>query len=250
MARTKDARHSGFGLGIQLLEHLVDAPAPQGVSQVARELGLAVSTTHDTLHLLMELGMVEIRESTKTYQVTPHLLDFASHIARHFTLNVRVQQAMLEFCHEEGLSACICILDGHETRIAFASGPLGSTVVIGAKGPVYATSAGKALVSSLPESAWEVFMPPPEVVPNTPNTNTDPGVFRSELKKTVENGVAWNRQESESNIFSVASAIRGRNGEARHAVAIMFDAEDMPYVDEPLMENKVRKLAGALSKLL
>ena len=250
MARTKDARHSGFGLGIQLLEHLVDAPAPQGVSQVARELGLAVSTTHDTLHLLMELGMVEMREATKTYQVTPHLLDFASHIARHFTINARVQQAMLEFSHEEGLSACICILDGHESRIAFASGPLGSTVVLGAYGPVYATSAGKVMVASLPEADWEVFLPPPDAVPRTPKTNTDPSVFRKELKGARVKGVAWNRQESEGNIVSVAAPVPGRNGEARHAVAIMFDADDMQYVSATRMEEKVRELAARLSALM
>lgn len=250
MARTKDARHSGFGLGIQLLEHLADAPAPQGVSQVAKALGMAVSTTHDTLHLLMELGMVEMREETKTYQVTPHLLDLASHIARHFTLNARVQQALLAFSHEEGLSACLCLLDGCVSRIAFASGPLGSTVVIGAGGPVYATSAGKTMVASLPEADWEVFMPSSNSPHRTPGTNTDPTVFHSELKQACKKGVAWNRQESENNIVSVAAAIRSRDGACRHAVALMFEADDMRFVNEARMEEKVRTLAETLSSLM
>ena len=250
MARTKDALHSGFGLGIKLLEYLVDVPAPQGVSQIAKALGLAVSTTHDTLHLLMELGMVEMRAATKTYQVTPRLLDLASHIARHFTLNVRVQQAMLDFSHEEELSACLCILDGHESRIAFASGPLGSTVVIGAHGPVYATAAGKAIVSCFPESDWPVFMPPPDAPQCTPDTNTDPAVFQRELQEARERGVAWNHKESEENIVSVAAPIRSGDGEARHAVALMFEASHMHFIDEARMEAKVQVLAASLAGLI
>ena len=250
MARTKDARHSGFGLGIQLLEHLADAPAPQGVSQVAKALGMAVSTTHDTLHLLMELGMVEMREETKTYDITPRLLDLASHIARHFTFNSRVHQELLKFSHEEGLSACLCLLDGCVSRIAFASGPLGSTVVIGARGPVYATSAGKVMVACLPRREWEAFMPEADAPHRTPGTNTDPAVFRSELEQACKQGIAWNHQESEENIVSVAAAIRSRDGECRHAVALMFEADDMRFVNEAGMEEKVRALADTLTSLM
>ena len=250
MARTKDAQHSGFGLGIHVLEYLVDTPAPQGVSQVAKALDMAVSTTHDTLHLLMELGLVEMRETTKTYQVTPRLLDLASHVARHFTVNPRVQQAMLAFSHEEGLSACLCILDGDESRIAFASGPLGSTVVLGARGPVYATSAGKVMVSCLPESDWEVFLPGPDAARRTADTNIDPAVFRRELEQARGKGVAWNRKETEVGIVSLASAIRGRSGDARYAVALMFEADEMGFVNESRMEEKVRVLAENLSSLM
>lgn len=205
MARTKNAEKSGFGLGIHILQYLVDAPAPQGVSQVAKALGLAVSTTHDTLHLLMELGFVEMREDTKTYLVTPRLLDLAAHIANHFTFNARVRQALLDFSHKEGLSACLCLLDGCVSRIAFASGPLGSTVVIGAGGPVFATSAGKVMVASRPEAEWEAFMPAANAPHCTPDTNTPAKrVSHGTVRRAKTTSSTWRRRYGHARVNPAA----------------------------------------------
>jgi len=229
---------------MRVLETLVDSPRPLGLSQISTILNLAPSSTHDVLQLLKELELVEQRTSTRAYTVTPNLLSFAHKISLGYGLNTRIQHLLHTYAQEEYRNPCLSMLAGRQSVITFASGLLCSTVVIGTHGPVYTTSAGKAIVSRLPEEDWPFFAPQqgdPIPTPQSLSTEQD---FLDEMKLVVEKGVAWNREESEPGIYSVAAPLHSRDGQVRHAVALMYAAEEWPHVDPFDAEHEVLALAA------
>jgi DNA-binding IclR family transcriptional regulator len=250
MSRTRDASKSSFATGMRCLEMLVSSPRPLGLSQIAAGLEMAPSSTHDVLHLLRELELVEQRSATRAYTVTPKLLAFAHSISLGYGLNTRIQAYLHAYSVEEYRSVCFCMLAGRESVITYAAGPLCSTVVIGSHGPVYTTAAGKAIVSQLPEEDWPLFAPHEGDDLPTDVCISQEKEFYDELKKVEEAGAAWNRQESETGIYAVAAPLRERDGKVRHAVAMMFSPEDWRHVDVHAAEDEVRALAKTVEGLI
>ncbi|MCC5846459.1 MAG: IclR family transcriptional regulator [Verrucomicrobia bacterium] len=250
MSRTKDAARSGFGIGISLLEFLIRSHRSLGVSQIAEHLGLALSTTHDTLKTLIELGMVEQNEKNRTYQVTPQVLGLAHNVACNYGVNSKVSHALLTFSQEEEVTACICVLSGRRTYISYAAGALGGSQTIGADGPVWATAAGKAIVSTHPPEEWAAYMPRQEDGKLTPRCNATPEAFGAELIRTRENGFAWNIGESESSVVAVAAPLWGPEQRVRHAAALMFPRQAWRLLGEEKLVAQLQRLVRRLQPLL
>ncbi|MCC5842985.1 MAG: IclR family transcriptional regulator [Verrucomicrobia bacterium] len=250
MSRTKDAAHSGFGIGISLLEFLIRSHRSLGVSQIAEHLGMALSTTHDMLKTLIELGLVEQNVKNRTYHVTPQVLGLAHNVACNYGVNSKVSHALLTFSQEEEVTACIAVLSGQRTYISYAAGALGGSQTIGAEGPVWATAAGKAIVSAMPREEWDAYMPGPGEVKTTSRCNADPDAFVEALLQARENGCAWNIGESESSIVAVAAPLWDGEQRVRHAAALMFPRQAWRLLGEENLVAQLHRLVKRLQPLL
>lgn len=250
MSRTKSAQQSGFGVGISLLEFLIESRGPRGVSQIASHLGLPLSSAHDMLKLMSELGFVEKKKPTRLYRASARVFELAHKMACHYGVNDRIAQVLRRYSHEHNLTLCLAVLASDQTYIACASGSLGDTPTLGAGGPAYATAAGKCLLALLPETDWAPFAPGPTSPRLTPHTNTDPERFFRELRLARVNGVAWNIRETAINIVSVAAPLPEPDGSARYAVAFLYPYEDWPLLDRENAAQCVKSLATKLSTSL
>ncbi len=247
MSRTKSARQSGFGVGIALLEYLIESRGPRGVSQIAEHLALPVSSVHDMLKLMSELGFVEKKSPTRLYRASARVFDFAHKLASHYGVNDHIAQSLRRYSREHGLTVSLAVLASGQTYIACATGSLGGTATLGAGGPVYATAAGKCLLALLPETEWPHFAPGPASLRLTPHTNLDPARFFRELHLAREHGVAWNIRETAADIVSVAAPLIEPDGSARYAVALLFPYDDWPLLDREDAAKRVKALAAKLA---
>gem|GEM_PF-5593643 len=74
--------------------------------------------------------------------------------------------------------------------------------------------------------------------------------YVAELREVAATGVAWNRQEAEEGLYSVAAPLHSRDGQVRHAVALMFSHEDWQRVEPEEIETEIRSLTGNVEALL
>src|SRR5690606_29978556 len=105
-------------------------------------------------------------------------------------------------------SVHLCRISGQRSYVVGAFLHAGSALALGASVPVYASSAGKALVSCLPQSEWIHFAPDEKSRRMTRYTNIAPDRFYKELETAVAAGVGWCIRENEPGACSVAAPIR------------------------------------------
>jgi len=138
-------------------------------------------------------------------------------------------------------------LCGGNTYVVAASGTLGDTFALGEQAPVYASSAGKAVVSQYPRERWVEFAPDATAKKLTKHTNTDPELFYKELERARDSGVAWNHRESSLDAISVAAPIHEPGRDPRFAVAILLPDDQAFFIDDRAdLEQRVRKIAKKL----
>lgn len=95
MARVRSASEDHFNGGIRLLECLVKWPTSRGVTQIAEQLGLAVSSTHDLLQVMCNLGFVQKDGSSRKYAPSPRMFEFINFFASNFGINPKINDTAI-----------------------------------------------------------------------------------------------------------------------------------------------------------
>lgn len=75
--KTPEKLVGALSSGLKILRHLASAPAPLGVTRVAKDLGLNASTCYNLLKTLVHERLVTFDESTKTYSVGLGLVEMS-----------------------------------------------------------------------------------------------------------------------------------------------------------------------------
>lgn len=76
--------------------------------------------------------------------------------------------------------------------------------------PYYACAGGKILLSELPEPLVDEIIRSCEMKPITPNTVTDPDIFKEELRQVAKLGYAYDDKESSKSGSCIAVPVRDR----------------------------------------
>jgi IclR family acetate operon transcriptional repressor len=212
------------------------------VSRASAELGVARSTAHRLLNVLVSYGFVDQDAATRAYGPGPRLVELGMSVARTTdTLSIvhplleRLSAATDETVHfmvREGTSTRF--VDSVESR-----NPLRVTARVGVVYPAHSTSGGKALLAELSNSELRKLYPR-RVLPSL--TDRTVGT-REELMAEVEQirglGYAVNRGQSTPGISAVAEVLRDSRGQAHGAIAISAPEQRMD-------DDRLPDLAAAL----
>lgn len=192
----------------ELLE-LLAVDGPFGVTALASQTDVSKGTVHNHLTTLRALGYVKkvdemyevtfrtlamgkrTRERTKLYHVAkPHLSNLAK-IAGEFT-GLYIEE------------------EGRGTRIHHAanSDQWSPPTVDGEQTPLHATAAGKAILSSMPDTRVEAIIERHGLERLTEETITNKEMLFQQLRKVREDGVAFSRAEQFEDINAVAAPIQ------------------------------------------
>jgi len=232
---------------VALLTAFDSEHAELGVSELARRTGMAKSTAHRLSTELVRVGMLE--PVGDRLRLGMRLFEIGQLVPRQRTL----REAALPFMEDlrEATRSCVhlAVLDGLEVvyveilKVRQAR-PLPSR--IGGRLPAHATGVGKAILAF---SAPEVVAARIEAGLDrlSPHTLIVPGALTRELATIRDQGVSYDRQESDVGIVCAAAPVFGPDGAVSAALSVTGRAERLDIVR---MAPAVRTAALALSRSL
>ena len=225
------------GTSLRLLERLVEAAEPVGVTRLAADLGLSKSVAHNHLSTLRHLGYVvkrnrkyepalrslaqgeRTRRAMRVYEVGREEVD---------NLAEATGEVVLLFVEEVERGVAVCISGRSEEW----SPPY----CAGERMPLHVNAPGKAILASLPEDRTASILAENTLEAPTDRTVTDSEKLGRRLRKVRDDGVSFCREEQFPGIIGVAAPIRAA-GESRHAaLGVVGPAERLNgrYLEEDL----------------
>ncbi len=230
-----------------------DADHPQlGVREIARQLNMSTSTAGRLLATLRSAGVLGQDSTTRLYRIGSKVLSWSA-VYMH-GLDVREKaRPMLEELHQLTQETVnLYILDGID-RVCVerfeSSQRIRVIVQIGERMPLYAGSAGKAILAFAPAELVEQILEKP-LERMTDNTITSPKRLLEELQSVRNCGYAVSRAERFTDAMGLAAPIFDAAGNVIAALNVsgplvrFTDAEVAKYAP------KVVQLANQVSQSL
>jgi IclR family acetate operon transcriptional repressor len=213
----------------RLLKEFSPRDSELGVSELARRLGLGVSTVHRLLTALTEERLLDRGEVAGRYRLGLALYAIGASVVPRTNLHEAALPVMNELRHRTGETVHIAVLDGVE--VVFVDrlegvDTAGVFVGLGNRLPAHRTSTGKVLLAALPAEARHSLLrsmrwTTPEE-PSTACTILDPDELNAQLEKVAARGWAQNLQESRAGIASLGAPVRGGDGEVVAALSVAW----------------------------
>lgn len=222
-----------------------------GVREIARMVNLSTSATGRLLSALKELGILSQNPDTRAYSMGARVLSWSG--VYNATVEVRnhampVIEALRQITRE---TISLYILEGNErVCIERQESPQGLRVVtrVGRRLPLYAGSAGKAMLASLPLARQDAVLLSRPLEPLTSKTITDPEVLRRELKKAREKGFAVSIGEWIEDAAGVAAPIFNQHGEVIAALSISGPTQRFTKETITRYGEEVKQAAARISE--
>jgi IclR family acetate operon transcriptional repressor len=222
-----------------------------GVSDLARQLDIAKSTTHRLLATLTDEGLLEQDAETGRYRVGLAIFDLAA-AAQSMDLHEAVLSPMTTLRNQTGETVQVAVLDGREVVYVHrldSPNTLRLFLEVGRRNAAHSTGCGKALLAFMPPDQLERALKNWKLVAKTQHTIVDIAALRVDLAESRRRGYAINRRESEAGVISVAAPIRDASGRTVAAISVAGPAERLDPLELRLAQMAM-EAAAAISRRL
>jgi DNA-binding IclR family transcriptional regulator len=209
--------------GLILLDALGEHPQGITVTDMAREVGLAVSTVHRLLQSEIHHGYVSFDAATKTYRLGMRIFELATRVSSVTSISDAARPIMRELSQTTRETVQLSVLSRNHALFIEKIGteqPVGIRGAIGDSEPLHATSTGKILLSQLDEPQLTQLLDQIALEPWSVNTITDRGQLLDELEQVRARGYAMANEEYDSGVRALGVPVRNGRGEVRAALCI------------------------------
>lgn len=234
------------GKALQLLDDVAAMGRPVRFSEILEHSSHPKATLYRLLQTLTNQGMLSYNDHAQTYSLglrlvrlahsawaqsslseiaSPHLEELAKKV--HETLHL----AQME-------SGQVIFIDKRQRSSNYDT--LAQTGLVA---PAHSTGVGKAILAFLSPPRLERAMKQQNFYPFTEHTHTSAESLMRELEDIKKTGIAFDRQEHELGIISIAAPILRSNGQPLGAVSIA--SSSARHTNESLSEFKSELLATA-----
>lgn len=237
---------------VRVLKSFSSRDREWGVTDLAKRLDLAKSTTHRLLATLAEEGMLEQNVETGRYRLGLAVFDLAAAVPTQYDLHEAVLTPMTDLRNRLGETVQVGVLDGREVvYIERLDSPHTSQVFlqIGRRNWGHCSATGKMLLANLPRVQLERILQGWEPVAMTPQTIVDIDRLRSELDEVRLRGYAFNVEEAEEAVNSVAAPIRDHAGRSIAALSLAGPADRVDVGNQRLVQEVVVTAAHVSRRL-
>ena len=235
--------------GLNLLEALGGYPDGVGVSRVAKDAALPVSTTYRLLNDLVASGFVSFDPETRRYYLGLKVFELSRRVSLTKGLSEVALPVMRKLSEEVGESVFMGVREGADVLLVErVVGPSRIQVNdnVGSRVPLHSLAQGKSILAFLPEDEREELIKGMTLEPETPRTITDPDKLRDELETTRERGWASVDGEHDEWVRAIAAPILDARDRPVAAVAIAAPAFRVPMRElkkhAPALLNAVRDI--------
>jgi DNA-binding IclR family transcriptional regulator len=226
------------------------------VADAADELGVARSTAHRVLGMLVYRGFAVQDPGSRAYRAGPVLVEVGMGALAQLDVRQRARPHLEHVAALTGETTSLQILDGTQARFVDSVESVNAVRVgsrAGVSLPAHIASGGKAMLACLSERALLTLYPSDDLGPPlTPATITSRADLLAELATARERGYAVNYGGSASGLVAVGVAVRGSD---QVPVAALTTAAPVTRMDPAKMleiaralQEAAREMEGHLSK--
>jgi IclR family transcriptional regulator, acetate operon repressor len=194
------------------------------VADARAYLGVAHSTAHRLLAMLVFHEFVVQNPRTRAYEPGPSLVDIGLHVVRRMDLRTEMRPYLEDLSSRFNETVHLAVLDGPGVR--YLDGIEGTKelrvgVRTGNVMPAHCTSVGKALLAGLSDDQLRLLYPPTtRFNVRTTHSITSLPALQESLKFVREHGYALNDEEGELGVGSVAVSLSVQGHPASIAIAV------------------------------
>jgi DNA-binding IclR family transcriptional regulator len=194
---------------LDFLELFAAEKRPLSSSEIARLLGIPASSCHDVLQALLERGYLYELTPRGGYYPTLRLYETAKIIADHDPVPLRadgILKALRDTIDESILLSKVHGLEATYLLAIEPSHPLRFLANVGENvRSLHATSAGKALLAGLSDTALAAYLKSANLTMLTSRTITSKTTLREELVAGNRRGWFTNREESQEGVTTLSA---------------------------------------------
>jgi len=234
---------------LDIFELLLQEPRGFSLTEISKRLGVPGSSAHALVQTLARRGYL-VRDDELVIRLGPKLCQYARAFADGLELVSIADPIMQQVSQLCGQTVSLAVPEGHEVVFIhkrIAGGTLHVFNPVGTRLPAHATGLGKSILALLPPEELDLLYPSPYLPPSTPNTITDKAELLLLLHRVRQEGVAYDREESNLGIFAVGSAIRDLRGRPIAAISIALPAAQANEALEPRWAALTKAAAAAIS---
>lgn len=206
-------------------------------------LGVAHSTAHRLLAMLAYHDFVRQEPDSRAYVAGPALVEIGLAAVGHMDIRALVRPLLDDLATRFMETVHLAVLEGGEVRYLDAvESPRALRVAArtGSSFAAHCTASGKALLAGLTDSELAAALPGDgPLAAQTPSSITSREQLAVELKAVRERGYAFNREESEEGVASVAAAIPAGRHTPPAALVMSAPLSRLP-------QERVEEIAAAL----
>ena len=220
-----------------------------GITELAAQLGLPVSTVHGIVKSLQEHGLVAKEPGGNRYMLGPALLKLSNVYLDTLDVRARAMRWTLELSRRTGLSTRLGVQLFDEVIIIHHNErPDGSEQMpeTGLSLPAHASAMGKVFLAFTPEYASDLLARPLRSL--TGATITDPAELAAQLVSIADCAIATEEDEAVLGESSVAAPVVDTRGNVIAAVAVVVPSSEWPLESSAL--NGLRETARNISREL
>jgi IclR family acetate operon transcriptional repressor len=197
---------------LDFLELFVDEKRPLSLSDISRILKLPVSSCHDVLQALEQRGFIYEVSPRGGYYPTLRMYEAGKVIAENDPVVMRAEILLRELrdrLDESVLLAKVNGLGGTYLLSLETSQPLRFQQKVGNNiTSLHATSAGKAILGTLDETALQAALETIDYKRLTPQTPTSKAALRKQIKAGIAAGYFVNANESIEGLTTISAAFK------------------------------------------
>jgi DNA-binding IclR family transcriptional regulator len=176
---------------------------------MARLLDIPISSCHDVVQALQARGYLFETAPRAGFYPTRRLQGIASVIAAHDSVLLRAEALLTKVRDELGETVTLAKATGMQVRYLLVlepEHPIRFSVTAGSEiRSLYATSAGKAFLGTLPAAALKSHLQSVELKPMTDKTITTKSRLLADITESRARGWFVNREESLAGAITVSS---------------------------------------------
>ncbi len=223
------------------------------LTELALALGMPASSVHRLLATLQRHGLVAFDEAAQHWRIGVEAFRIGSVFLTRANVVDAAREPMRRLVEATGETANLAIADGAEMVFVSqieTSHPIRAFFRPGARGPMHASGAGKALLAALPWAEVERLLTGAGLPEYTERTLTTPQALRAALETVRAQGWALDDEERHLGMRCVAAVVRGPGGEASAGLSVSGPAARLPDARLGELGQIVRRAADEISRLI
>ncbi len=224
MAEKKEKKFiQSIGRATTILQYIADNGNSARLVDMSNDLGLNKSTLHSIISTLQQLGYVSQDEETSKYSLGIKLFELGKTYEKDMSIK-KIVRPFLEKLVEEFQETAHLAVES-QLQVLFIdrvepSHSLRTITNIGEKDYMYYTAVGKVLLAAANKEKQESIIEKSGLKTFTDKTITDAVTLKQELSQVKLKGYAYDREEKELGVNSVAVPIKNHKGKTVGAISL------------------------------